>query len=177
MANKQTRACKPPYIAICLLLVVALLFACNKGSDAPSVSVPADCQQFLEKYFGAWKSKDLATLQALSYYVSPEERSRLPAGSLEMWREGKNKLVAQNFEQITSQFGDFKSYEVLRCKSTTISPQDQPAANMMGSGTHTELVCKAKFSKKHDAHAGLHLIKETEGSQYVVAAWNFEAPP
>jgi hypothetical protein len=46
---------------------------------------------------------------------------------------------------------------------------------MMGSGIHTELVCKARFSKKHDAHVGLHLIKETEGSQYIVAAWNFEA--
>ena len=40
---------------------------------------------------------------------------------------------------------------------------------------HTELVCKAKFSKKADAHVGLHLIKETEGSQYIVAAWNFQA--
>jgi len=168
---------KRPYIATFFLFAVVLLLACTKGSDAPPVSVPVDCQRFLDKYFGAWKSKDIATLQALSYYLSSEDRSRLPAGSLEMWREGKNKLVAENFERVTSQFGDFKSYEVLRVKTTTISPQDQPAANMMGSGIHTELVCKAKFSKKHDAHAGLHLIKETEGSQYIVAAWNFEAAP
>jgi hypothetical protein len=94
-----------------------------------------------------------------------------------MWREGKNKLVVENFERITRDFGDFKSYEVLRLKTTTISPQEPRAANMMGSGIHTELVCKARFSKKHDAHAGLHLIKETEGSQYIVAAWNFEAAP
>jgi hypothetical protein len=177
MARKQTKLTNRPYIAAFFLFVVVLLLACTKGKEGPSVAVPADCQQFLDRYFDAWKSKDIATLQALSYYLSSEERSRLPAGSLEMWREGKNKLVAENFERVTRDFGDFKSYEVLRVKSNTISPQDQPAANMMGSGIHTELICKAKFSKKHDAHAGLHLIKETEGSQYIVAAWNFEAAP
>jgi len=78
---------------------------------------------------------------------------------------------------VTREFGDFKGYKVLRAKTTTISPQDQPPANMMGPGIHTELVCKAKFSKKNDVHVGLHLIKETEGSQYIVAAWNFEAEP
>ena len=78
--------------------------------------------------------------------------------------------MAENFEQVTREFGDFRSYEVLKVKITTISPQDQPAANMMGSGIHTELVCKANFSKKHHARVGLHLINETEGSQYIVAA-------
>ena len=130
----------------------------------------------LDRYFAAWKSKDIATLQAVSFYLSPEDRSRLPEG-LEMWRESKNKLVTQNFERVTGMFGDFKDYEVLRVKTTTISPQDQPAANTMGSGIHTELVCKAKFSKKHDVHVGLHLIKETEGSPYIVAAWNFQGEP
>jgi hypothetical protein len=177
MARKQIKLCERPYIATFFLFVVVLLVACAKGKEEPPVWVPADCQQFLDKYFGAWKSKDIATLQAVSYYLSPEDRSRLPAGSIEMWREGKNKLVAENFERVTREFGDFKSYEVLRVKTTTISPQDQPAANMMGSGIHTELVCKAKFSKKHDTHVGLHLIKETEASQYIVAAWNFEAAP
>ena len=94
-----------------------------------------------------------------------------------MWRESKNKLVIENFERVTRDFGDFKGYEVVRAKTTTISPQNQPAANTMGSGIHTELVCKAKFSKKHHAHIGLHLIKETEGSPYIVAAWNVEAEP
>ena len=175
MANKQTGLCKRSYVPTLFLFLVILLLACSKGREEPSVSVPADCQQFLDKYFDAWKSKDVATLQALSYYLSPQDQSRLPAGSLELWRESKNKLVTQNFEQVTRDFGDFKGYEVLRVKTTTISPQDQPAANMIGSGTHTELVCKARFSKKHNAHVGLHLIKETEGSQYIVAAWNFQA--
>jgi hypothetical protein len=156
---------------------LVLLLACTKGKEQPSVSVPADCQQFLDRYFDAWKSKDIATLQALCFYLSPQDRSRLPEGSLEMWRQGKNKLVTENFEQVTGLFGDFKGYNVLRANTTTISPQDQPAANTVGSGTHTELVCKVKFSKKHDVHVGLHLIKETEGSQYVVAAWNFQTEP
>jgi hypothetical protein len=177
MASKQTGLINRPYVAIFLLFLVAVLAACTKGKEGPSASVPADCQQFLDKYFDAWKSKDIATLQALSYYLSPEDQSRLPAGSLEMWRESKNKLVTENFERVTRDFGDFKGYEVLRAKTTMISPQDQPAANMIGSGTHTELVCKARFSKKHNAHVGLHLIKQTEGSQYIVAAWNFQVEP
>jgi len=177
MAKKHTGLSNRSYIATLFLFFVIILLACTKGKEQPSASVPADCQQFLDKYFDAWKSKDIATLQALSFYLSPEDRSRLPEGSLEIWREWKNKLVTENFEQVTRDFGDFKGYEVLRMKTTTISPQDQPAANTIGSGIHTELVCKARFSKKHVAHVGLHLIKETEGSQYIVAAWNFQAEP
>ncbi len=165
------------YTATFFLFPVALILACTKGKEGPSASVPADCQQFLDKYFDAWKSKDIATLQAFSFYLSPQDQSRLPEGSLALWRESKNKLVTENFEQVTMDFGDFKGYEVLRVKTTTISPQDQVAANTIGSGIHTELVCKAKFSKKRNAHVGLHLIKETEGSQYIVAAWNFQAKP
>jgi hypothetical protein len=177
MARKQTGLSKRPYITTFFLFLVVFLVACTKGKEEPSASVPADCREFLDKYFDAWKSKDVATLQALFFYVSSQDQSRLPEGSLEIWRASKNKLVTENFEQVTRDFGDFKGYEVLRVKTTTISPQDQLAANTMGSGTHTELVCKAKFSKKHDAHVGLHLIKETEGSQYIVAAWNVEAEP
>ena len=175
MAKKQTGLINRPYFATSLLFLVVLLPGCTKGKQGPSASVSADCQQFLDKYFDAWKSKDVATLQALSFYLSPQDQSKLPAGSLELWRASKNKLVTENFEQVTRDFGDFKGYEVLRAKTTTISPQDQVAANTIGSGIHTELVCKARFSKKHDAHVGLHLIKETEGSQYIVAAWNFQA--
>ena len=177
IATKQTGVSNRSYIAPFSLLLVILLVTCTKGREEPSASVPADCQQFLDKYFDAWKSKDIATLQAFSFYLSPEDRSRLPEGSLEIWRESKNKLVTENFQQVTKDFGDFESYKVLRVKTTTISPQDQPVANMMGSGIHTELVCKAKFSRKNYAHVGLHLIKETEGSPYIVAAWNFQAAP
>jgi len=158
-----------------VVTLLVFLAACTKGREEPSASVPVDCQQFLDKYFGAWKLKDVATLQALSFYLSPEDRARLPEGSLEMWRASKNKLVSENFEQVTRDFGDFKGYEVLGAKTTTISPQDQLAANTIGSGVHTELVCKARFSKKRNAQVGLHLIRQTEGSQYIVAAWNFQA--
>ena len=173
----RERADNRPGIARFFVCFLVFLFACTKSEEGLPVSLPADCQQFLNKYFDAWKSKDLAILQALSFYLSPEDRSRLPEGSLEMWQQSKNKLVAENFERVTREFGDFKSYQVLRAKSTTILPQDQPAANMMGSGIHTELVCKANFSKKQHADFGLHLIKETEGSQYIVAAWNVQAAP
>ena len=160
-----------------VVTVLVLLAACIKSKKEPSASVPADCQQFLDQYFGAWKSKDVGTLQALSFYLSPEERSRLPEGSLELWRQSKNQLVTENFQNVTSLLGDFKDYKVLRVKTMTVSAQDQPAANMVGSGVHTELVCKAGFSKNHDVQVGFHLIKEKEGSQYVAAAWNFQATP
>src|SRR5438874_7210238 len=177
MAKKHTGLSNRSYIATLFLFFVIILLACTKGKEQPSASAPADCQQFLNEYFDAWKSKDIATLQALSFYLSPEDRSRLPEGSLEMWRESKNKLVTENFERVTREFGDFTGYKVLRAKTAMVSSQDQFAANTIGSGIHTELVCKAKFSKKNDVHVGLHLIKETEGSQYIVAAWNFEAEP
>jgi len=177
MTKKQTGLINRPCIATSLLFLAVVLPGCTKGKQEPSVSVPADCQQFLDKYFDAWKSKDVATLQALSFYLSPQDQSRLPEESLELWRASKNKLVTENFEQVTRDFGDFKGYEVLRARTTTVSPQDQPAANIIGSGIHTELVCKARFSKKHEAHAVLHLIRQTESSQYIVAAWNFEAEP
>ena len=152
-----------------------LLVACTKQKPS-AATVPAYCQQFLDKYFDAWKSKD-ATLQALSFYLSPAERSQFPDNSLELWRQSKNKLVADNFERVTSEFGDFKDYTVLIVKTKTVSEQNQPGANMMRSGVHTDLVCKAKFSEKRNARVGLHLIKETESSQYVVAAWNFQVAP
>src|SRR2546429_767101 len=148
MAKKQTGLSNRPYVATLFLFFVVILVGCTKSKERPSASVPADCQQFLDKYFDAWKSKDIATLQALSFYLSPEDRAKFPEGSLEIWRESKNKLVTENFEQVTREFGDFKGYEVLRAKTSTVSSQDQFAANTIGSGIHTELVCKAKFSKK-----------------------------
>src|SRR5216117_1676656 len=153
MTKKQTGLSNRPYVATLFLFFVVILLACTKVKEGPSASAPADCQQFLNEYFDAWKSKDIATLQALSFYLSPEDRSRLPEGSLEMWRESKNKLVTENFERVTRGFGDFKGYEVLRVKTTTISLQDQLAANTIGSGIHTELVCKARFSKKRNARS------------------------
>src|SRR2546429_5136419 len=148
MAKKQTGLSNRPYVATLFLFFVVILLACTKGKEESSASVPADCQQFLDKYFDAWKSKDIATLQALSFYLSPEDRARFPEGSLEIWRESKNKLVTENFEQVTREFADFKGYELLRAKTSTVSSQDQFEENTIGSGIHTELVCKAKFSKK-----------------------------
>src|SRR5439155_27339382 len=123
MAKKKSGLGSRRYVGTFLAVVLVLLVACSK--EEPSASVPTDCQQFLDNYFGAWKSKDLATLQALCYYLSPEARSRLPQGSLELWREGKNKLVTENFEGVTGKFGDVKSYDVLRAKTTRIARQDQ----------------------------------------------------
>ena len=158
-----------------VVTALVVLAACTDEKEEITVSVPADCQQFLDKYFGAWNSKDVRTLQSLSFYLSPEERSRLPKRSVELWRQSKDQLVTENFHRVSREFGEFQQYKVLMVKTTMISPQDQPAANMIGSGFHTEVVCRARFSKKRDVQVGFHLIKQTEGSQYVAAAWNFQA--
>jgi hypothetical protein len=79
MAKKQTGLSNRSYVATFFLFLVLVLLACTRGTE-PSAAVPADCQQFLDKYFDAWKSKDIATMQTLSYYLSPEDRSRLPEG-------------------------------------------------------------------------------------------------
>ena len=54
MAKKQTGLSNRPYVATLFLFFVVILLACTKGKEQPSASVPADCQQFLDKYFDAW---------------------------------------------------------------------------------------------------------------------------
>jgi hypothetical protein len=157
------------------LFLAFLCAACSKAIERPAVCVPPDCQQFLGKYFAAVKSKDIPTLQDICYCLSNADRSKLPEGSLEMMRESRKKLVADFFGHAATEFGDFKGYTVVSVKVTTVFLQDQLAANVMGAGVHAEIVCKAKFSKKRDARVGLHLFKEDDGSDYCVAAWNYEA--
>src|SRR5438034_8431042 len=57
MAKKHTGLSNRSYIATLFLFVVVILLACTKGKEQPSASVPADCQQFLDKYFDAWEIK------------------------------------------------------------------------------------------------------------------------
>jgi hypothetical protein len=152
-------------------------FGCGKSTVESSTPVPSDCQDFLVKYFEAVKSKDVLTIQNVSWCVSSEECKGMPEASVEKTRETKKKMVADSFRQMTEKFGDLKSYSVLNVKVTTISPEDQPAANMMGVGIHAEIVCKAKFSKYSAVRIGLHLFKETQDSEYFLLSWNYQAGP
>jgi hypothetical protein len=61
IAMKQTELANRPDIATFFVCIVVLLFACTKGEEGSPVPVPADCQQFLNKYFGRakWEKQNL----------------------------------------------------------------------------------------------------------------------
>src|SRR6267143_2160862 len=155
MSNRTKHA------AMLAVFLVWFCFGCSKSPSEPVASVPIDCQKFLEKYFDAVKSKDVGKIQEFSSYVSPADSADLPAGSADMLRETKRKFAAEVFERMTKEFGDFKSYSVLSVTVKTI--------------TMAEIVCKAKFSKKHSALIRLHLFKDTPESEYSIEAWSYQA--
>jgi hypothetical protein len=155
------------------LFLVCLCLGCSRSAPGPSVSVPADCQQFLDKYFEAVKSKDVEKIRFFSSYVSPVQSKDMPEASVNMLRQTAGKFAVEGFERMTRELGDFQSYSVLSVKVTTISPAD-PAANVMAAGIHADIICKAKFSNKQSVQIGLHLFKETQESEYHILAWKYE---
>ena len=173
MSNRTKHA------AMLAVFLVWFCFGCSKSPSEPAASVPIDCQKFLEKYFDAVKSKDVGKIQEFSSYVSPADSADLPAGSADMLRETKRKFAADGFERMTKEFGDFKSYSVLSVTVKTITMAELVAGKMQGLaslvGTHAEIVCKAKFSKKHSALIRLHLFKDTPESEYSIEAWQYQA--
>src|SRR6266404_7918867 len=146
---------------------------CGKNALEPATPVLIECQKFLVKYFEAVKSKDVGKIQKFASYVSHADSAVMPAGSVEMMRETKRKFAADVFERMNKELGDFKSYSVVNAKETTITTANRTAANMLGAGIHAEIVCKAKFSKKHSALIGLNLFKETQDSEYYIEAWRY----
>jgi hypothetical protein len=138
------------YAASLGLFLVWICVGCSKGAPEHSVVVPVDCQQFLDKYFEAVKSKDVEKIKEFSSYVPIAQRKDMSEGSLDMMRESKGKFATDGFEHVTKEFGDFQSYSVVSVKVTTIAESD-PAAKMLPAGIHAEITCKAKFSNKQSA--------------------------
>jgi len=175
--GKQRRQAKR--YAMLAVLLGWFCFGCGKSPSEPAASVPIDCQKFLEKYFDALKSKDVGKIQEFSSYVSPADSADMPAGSVDMMRETKRKFAADAFERMNKELGDFKSYSVLSAKVKTITTAELVAGNMQGLaslvGTHAEIVCKAKFSKKRSALIILNLFKDTPESEYSIEAWRYQA--
>ena len=164
------------YAVILALFAACLCAGCRKSG--PAVAVPPDCQRFLDKYFAALKAKDVATLQGFLVQLSPAETENMSEASLAMMRESKKKMYADNFQHMYQQFGDFENYTVVSLKETTITREELAAKQMQGTelqGTHTHVLCKARFSKKDDAVISLSLFKERADSDYVVEAWQFQA--
>ena len=58
-----------------VVTLLVFLAACAKGREEPSASVPVDCHQFLDKYFGAWKSKSRKFFSELEPNEGAEWRS------------------------------------------------------------------------------------------------------
>jgi hypothetical protein len=81
---------------------------------------------------------------------------------------------------MNKEFGDFQGYSVISAKETTVTTAELAAKKMQGTrlqGVHAEIICKAKFSKKHSALIRLNLFKETQDSEYSVEAWSYQAEP
>ena len=146
---------------------------CNK------VAVPSDCQRFLDQFFQAVKSNDVAKLQELSF---PESvmLSKAPPEVADRMRDEQRQMDKTQLEKMKQMFGDFDSYSVVSVKVNLVSAADLEAINMQGAkedflaGTHAVIICKAKFSKM-SGRFGFELIKKTPESEYLYEAYRFEA--
>jgi hypothetical protein len=168
------------YAAMLGLVLGWFSSGCGKNALEPATPVPVDCQKFLDKYFEAVKSKDVGKIKEFSSYISHAESEGMPASSINMMRETKGRFAAEGFERMNKEFGDFQGYSVIRAKETTVTTAELAAKKMQGTGlqgVHAEIICKAKFSKKHSAMIGLNLFKENQDSEYSVEAWRYQAEP
>ena len=168
------------YAAMLGLVLGWFCSGCGKIALESATPVPIECQKFLVKYFEAIKSKDVGKIKEFSSYVSDADSEGMPAGSVEMMRETKRKFAADVFERMNKEFGNFKSYSVISAKETTVTTAELAAKKMQGTrlqGVHAEIICKAKFSKKHSALIRLNLFKETQDSEYSVEGWSYQAEP
>src|SRR5437899_1000463 len=162
------------YAAMLGLVLGSFCSGCGKNALEP---VPIDCEKFLDKYFEAIKSKDVVKIKEFSSYVSNADREGMPARGIDMMREAKAKFAAEGLERINTKFGDFQSYSVISVKETTVTMAELTAKKMQGTGlqgVHTEIICKAKFSKQHSVLIRLNLFTETEGSEYFIEAWSYQ---
>jgi hypothetical protein len=158
------------------LLLGCLFSGCGKNAMEPATPVPTECQKFLDKYFDAVKSKDVAKIRAFSSFVPAADSKGEPEDQMELIRETRGKFAAVGFEQMSKKLGDFKSYSVLIAKETTITTAELAAKKMQGTrleGIHAEIICKAKFSNNDSVQISLNLFKENQESEYFVEAWNY----
>ena len=165
------------YAAMLGLVLGWFCSGCGKNALESATPIPIECQKFLVKYFEAVKAKDVGKIQEFSSYVSRADSEGMPAGSVEMMRETKEKFAAEGFERMNKEFGDFQGYSVISAKETTVTTAELAAKKMHGTrlqGVHAEIICKAKFSKNHSALIRLNLFKETPDSEYFIEAWSYQ---
>jgi len=163
------------YAATLGLFLGWLCIGYGKSAQESSAPVPPDCQQFLVKYFEAFKAKDVVTIYNLSsaFFAFSNDKG-MPQTNMDKTHEMQKKMIADNYKSVTDKFGDFKSYTVSNVKVTKISPQDRPSY-VYKVGIHAEIDCKTEFSKQSPVQINLHLFKETEGSEYSLLLWKVQA--
>lgn len=66
------------------LFLGCLLSGCGKSRMEPATPVPIECQKFLDKYFDAVKSKDVAKIRAFSSFVPAADSKGEPEASIEL---------------------------------------------------------------------------------------------
>jgi len=171
-AVKRSWTNRTIYATALALFLGSYLLGCGKSGPA----VPEDCRAFLDRYFEAVKTKDLATLQSLTSAFWNWGGQGIPIDNAEKTREVRDIMIANHYKSITEQFGDFKSYAVTSAKVTRV-PEDRPATEVFRPGIHAEIECKAKFSKESRVRVSLHLLKETQESAYSLFLWKYQTEP
>jgi len=161
------------------IAMLGLLFGwfctgCNKG-----VAVPSDCQRFLDQFFQALKSNDVGKLQELSFPETVMDLSGVPQEVADRMRDDHRQMDKTQLEKMKQMFGDFENYSVESMKVNSVTAADLEVVKMQGAkdfleGTHTVIICKAKFSKA-SGRFGFDLIKKSPESEYLYEAYRFEA--
>ncbi|MEK7269961.1 MAG: hypothetical protein AAB215_03360 [Planctomycetota bacterium] len=165
----------PAAFAVALGLACACPgLGCGKA-DSPGASVPEDCRKWLDAYFDALKSKDVAKVQDLCARVSARIADMLPAEGAETVRGQQRETTAGLLGKIAQDLGDFRSYAVESCRETVI-PADDPMANALGEGRHIEILLATRYSKRN-ARERFVLSKGPRDAEFIVEAHNISYSP
>lgn len=149
------------------LFIISQYIGCNSES---SVSVPIECNRFLDRFFEAARSKDVGQMRQLPFYSGNQDVPRSDA-----MVETMRTMSAQTFTNMLTAFGDIKGYSVLNIQENTIYESKQDQSGKPRLGTYADVICKVKCSNKSQARLTFKLFKNPTTSEYNLVSWQFQS--